>query len=118
MSEIKTAGYQDLRDHIESTWAYIELRDNEGTAIVRIPVSDPRVSWTHSPGAQVLELTVTVKGSDADIPVPQTIAGSALYKVAAAGNALSEETFTAFTIMAAEDEITIKHQVQVPQVVG
>ncbi len=118
MSEIKTTGYQDLRDYIQATWAYIELRNDQGAAIVRLPVTDDRVAWTHQAGAQTLELTVTVKGSDADIPVPQTIAGSALFKVEAGGEVLSEEPFVAFTIMAEEDEITIKHQVQVPQVVA
>lgn len=117
MSEIKTAGYQDLRDYIQATWTYIELRDNEGAAIIRLPATDPRVSWTHEPGAQTLELTAVIKGSDPDISLPQAIAGSALFKVDEGGEAISEETFIAFTLAAEEDEITIKHQLQVPQVV-
>ena len=29
MAEITNAGYQDLRDHMQSTWKYIELRDDK-----------------------------------------------------------------------------------------
>jgi hypothetical protein len=117
MSEIKQAGYQDLRDYIQNNWTYIELRDNNGLAVVRLPISDPRVSWTHLPGSQTLELTVIVKGSDPDILVPQTFAGTAIYKVANEGVPMSEETFVPFTIMSEDDELTIRHQIEVPEVV-
>lgn len=117
MTEIKPAGYQDLRNYIEANWEYIELRDDQGSAIVRLPITDDRVEWTHTPGAQTLEMTVTINGSDPDISLPQTVAGSALYKAASGGDAMSEKTFVPFTLMAAEDEITIRHQIQVPEVV-
>ena len=116
MAEIKAAGYQDLRDHIEATWTYHELRDVAGDPIVRLALSDSRVTWTHTPGAQVLELTTIITGSDVDITLPQDFAGSALYKVATVGSALSEETYTQFTIEATNDVLTIKHRVEVPKV--
>jgi len=87
------------------------------TPIVRLNVSDARVTWTHAPGAQTLELTTIITGSDSDIQLPQTFAASAIYKVATVGDALSVETFTQFTIEATSDQLTIKHRIEVPRVV-
>jgi hypothetical protein len=117
MAEITGAGYQDIRDHIENTWVYHELRDGAEAAIVRLQVTDPRVSWTHEAEAQTLELTTIITGSDVDINLPQTFASSALYKVATDGSALSVESFTQFTIEATNDQLTIKHRVEVPRIV-
>lgn len=117
MAEITSAGYQDIRDHVEATWTYHELRDGVAAAIVRLPLSDPRVTWTHTVNAQTLELTTIITGSDVDITLPKTFAASALYKVASAGNALSVESFTQFTIEATNDQLTIKHRVEIPRVI-
>lgn len=115
MAEITSAAYQNLRDHIQNTWKYIELRDDAGNPIVRLSVDDPRVDWTHTAGAQTLELSVTIKGSDSDITIPKTFASSAIYNVATNGTAFSVENFSSsFTIQAAEDELRVKHQIQVP----
>ena len=115
MAEITSTAYQDLRDHIQNTWKYIELRDDAGNPIVRLSVDDPRVDWTHKPNAQTLELSVTIKGSDSDIKIPKTFASSAIYNVATGGTAFSVEDFSSsFTIQAAEDELRVKHQIQVP----
>lgn len=119
MAEINANGYQDIRDRIQSGWNYIELRDEAGVAIVRLPESDSRVQWTHAPGAQTLELTVAVKGDDADIAplLPKTFASAALYTVAADGNAMAVEAFTAFTMSTAADQLTVIFKVEVPQVI-
>lgn len=117
MAEITLQAYQDLRDYIENNWKYIELRDDENTSILRISTSDDRVTWTHTENAQTLELTCVISGDDADITLPQTFASSAIYKVATGGNAFSVETFTAFSMQNEADQLTIKHKIQVPQVV-
>lgn len=117
MAEINANGYQSIRDYMETNWKYIELRDDTSTAIVRLSPTDARVTWTHIAGAQTLKLQIIVTGSDADIPVPQIFASSAIYDVATLGSPYSVETFTAFTISADEDQLTIIHNIQVPQVV-
>jgi hypothetical protein len=118
MAEITAQGYQDLRDYIETTWVWHELRDATTTPIIRISTADPRVSWTHVAEAQTLELTTIITGSDGDITsLPQTFASSALYKVATGGDAFSVETFTQFTIEATNDQLTIKHRIEVPRVI-
>ena len=118
MAATTSAGYQDLRDYIEANWQYIEIRDTGGAAIVRLPVSDPRVEWVHSGGAQTLQLRVVLTGSDSDVPVPVTARSSAIFKVASGGSAFGVETLAEgdATISADPDNITITHSIQVPQV--
>ncbi len=117
MSAVTNTGYQDLRDYIQANWVYIELRDNTGTPIMRIPESDTRVTWTHSAGAQVMELTTIIKGSDADVTLPKTFAQAAIFKVASGGTALSSEAFTPFTMEASTDQLTLTYRIEVPEVV-
>ena len=117
MSEINTSGYQSIRDFVESNWKYIELRDENGTAILRLSTADSRVSWIHTAGSQTLELQIVVKGSDAEVTLPQTFASSAIYSVASGGSAHSIETFSNFTAEATGDELTVIHQLEIPEIV-
>lgn len=114
--EINSAGYQSIREYIQSNWKFIELRNDSGVAVLRLDTADNRVSWTHQTGSETLELTVVVKGADSDITLPQTFASSAIYSVATGGSAYSEESFTSFTMEGTGDELTVKHQIQVPKV--
>lgn len=117
MAEISTAGYQSIRDFVQANWKYIELRNGEGTAVLRIGIGDSRVTWTHSAGSQTLSLQIVVKGSDAGIALPTTFASSAIYSAASGGTALSVETFSNFTMEASGDELTVIHQLEIPQIV-
>ena len=119
MAEISANGYQDIRNRIQAGWQYIELRDEAGVAIVRLPESDPRVTWTHEPGAQTLELTAVVKGDDTDIAplLPKTFGSAALYTVASGGEPMAVESFTQFTMSTAADQLTVIFKVEVPQVI-
>lgn len=117
MAEITSAAYQDLRDYIQSQWKYIELQNESGVAIIRLSPSDNRVTWSHAVNEQTLKLQIVVKGSDADINTPTTFAKSAIFDVATEGTPYSVETFTPFTIESDQDELTVIHSIQVPQVV-
>ncbi|BDH63317.1 hypothetical protein MTP04_34470 [Lysinibacillus sp. PLM2] len=114
MAEIKQEGYQTIRDFIQENWQYIELKDDTGVAVLRLSPSDARVSWTHTADSQSLELQVIVTGADVDITLPQTFASSSIYDVAVGGSAYSEEPFTPFTMEGTGDQLTVKHQIQVP----
>lgn len=117
MAEITSQAYQDLRDYIQANWQYIELQDDTGTPILRLSPSDSRVTWTHTAGEQTLKLQIIVKGSDTDITLPSTFASSHIFKVASGGSAFSSETFTSFTIESEQDELTVIHNISVPQVI-
>ena len=116
MAEVTSNAYQDLRDYIQTNWQYIELQDDTGTPVIRLSPSDSRVTWTHSAGSQTLTLQIVVKGSDSDIPVPSNFGQSVIFNVATGGNALSTETFTSFTMESDNDELTVTHNIEVPQV--
>lgn len=120
MVEITEEGYQSIRDHVENgggdNWEWIELRDDDGDPIFRVDeTNDTRVTWTHDAGAQVLELEIVVQGSDDDVTAPQTFGESALFDVETDGSPYSVETFDNFTIEDDEDQLTVRHQIEVPQ---
>lgn len=115
MAEITASAYSDLRNYIQSSWKYIELQDELGTAIVRLSPSDTRV--TSIIEGNIVKVTIVVKGSDIDIVAPKTFAKSVIYNVASGGNPFSTESFTAFTIESDLDELTVIHNIEVPQVI-
>ncbi|WP_066173359.1 hypothetical protein [Bacillus marinisedimentorum] len=117
MAEVTSQAYQDLRDYIQANWQYIELQDDTGNPVLRLSPANSRVSWIHNAGEQTLKLQVVVKGSDTDITAPQTFAASAIFNVATGGSAYSVESFTPFTFESDQDELTVVHSIQVPQVV-
>jgi hypothetical protein len=117
MAEITSYAYQNLRDYIQANWQYLELQDEAGTSIIRLSPTDSRCTWTHNAGDQTLKLQVVIKGSDTDITLPCTFAKSVIFNVATGGSPLSEESFTPFTIETEQDELTVIHSIQVPQVV-
>ena len=117
MAEITQVAYQDIRDHIQNTWKFIELRNAEGQAVLRLSTDDSRVNWTHVQGERELKLEINVKGTDAEITIPQSFGASAVYNVAVDGTEFSAESFTPFTIESDKDELTIVHAILVPRTV-
>lgn len=119
MAEILASGYQSIRNFVEANWKYIELQKTDGTPVVRLTTSDTRVTWIHTANAQTLILQVVIKGSDADMTgsLPKEFGKSAIFSVATGGTPHSVETFSSFTLETAGDELTVQHQLQIPQVV-
>ena len=115
MAEINQAGYQAIRNYIQNNWKYIELQDTDGNPIIRLGIGDPRVSWTHKVGEQTLKLRIVVKGSDVT-PLPKTFAKSAIFDVARGGTPYAVESFTPFTMAGNNDELTVEHSIEVPQI--
>jgi hypothetical protein len=113
MAELTEAGYQLLRDHLQANCRYVEVKNERGARLWLMPITDPRCSWTHAPGARTLELTLTFKGSEQE---PATIAGIALYADENGTTSLSTETFSQFAITNSADVLTIRYHIQVPKV--
>lgn len=117
MAEITNAGYQSIRNYIENTWKFIELRDDAGAPILRLSTDDPRVTFTHAPESQVLELSIVIKGDDAGITLPQKFQSSVIFDQEAEGDALTPvEEFALFEMATTEDQITVRHRIEVPRV--
>ena len=118
MAEITQVGYQGIRDFIEANWKFIELKDDKGAKIVRLDTTDERVSFTHTPGAKTLELSIVITGSDVEVSLPQTFAASAIFTSADGTEAVTAvEAFSPFEMTMAEDQITVRHRIEVPQTV-
>lgn len=115
MAEITASAYSDLRNYILSNWQYIELQDDLGTPIVRLSPSDSRVTSVIE--GNNVKITIVVKGSDTDIVAPKTFAKSVIFNVATGGTPFSTESFTAFTIEGDQDQLTVIHNIEVPQVI-
>ena len=115
--EIQTKGYEDLRQYIKDNWEYISLRDEDDTEVVRLDPSDERVEWKDfDVEDQELVLEVTVRGDDGDIPTPTTFKYSELYKTGSGGDTLSRREITETAVEEDDDEMTIRHAIQVPKV--
>lgn len=115
MAEITASAYSDLRNYIQTNWQYIELQDDMGVTILRLSPSDTRVTSVIE--GNNVKITVVVKGSDTDITAPSTFAKSVIYNVSTGGTPFSTESFTPFTIETDQDELTVIHNIEVPQVV-
>lgn len=114
-TELPTAGYEDLRTHIQSTWGYVELQDDTGAQVTRVEIAnDTRASWSQSGDTRTV--TFTVSGSDADVTTPVTVASSHLFSAATGGDSLSNDSFSGANLEEDGDELTVEHEVQVPQV--
>lgn len=133
MAEINEQAYQDLRTYIQNNWKQLKLQDEEGNDVVTLQADDQRLTWVHAmkqevvdydemynpiygdvPDSQTLTLQAIIKGADSDITAPVTITKSVVLN--ADNDALSSETLNPFTIESDEDELTVKHNIQVPQV--
>ena len=101
---------------VQANWTHIQLSKYDGTPIIRLNCGDPRVAWTHNPGAQVLELTITLKGSDVDYAIPNTFGLIELYKLDSGGVPLTHDLFTPQSISTVSDTLYLKYRIQIPKV--
>jgi len=139
MAEITAEAYQDLRQYILDNWHFIELQNDSGTAVVRLSPNDSRVSWVHEMiegeaeiitwdqlGTPIygdpvellpntLQLQIVITGADSEVSLPTTFTTSAIYKVDADGEPFSTESFEPFTMQNDQDELTVIHNIEVPQ---
>ena len=118
MASFTSAGLADLHGFIASDWQYIEVRDDSaagtgGAPIVRLNVSDPRVTVTDNGTNVVVQVVLT--GSDADVTTPVTARSTAIYDVASGGTARSEEVHVEgdATLSADVDSVTVSHTLTV-----
>ena len=119
MTEINASLYKLFRDKANENITYIEIRDNLGVQVIRIPVSDSRVTYTFNRNNQTQVYTILIKGSDSDITLPKVFGGTALYDGSGVGaTELAKDTFDALAYLnSVADEVTITINLSIPQVV-
>jgi hypothetical protein len=123
MSEFTDAGYQTLKDYLNSSvatpgeWDYIEIYDDTGSAVTRVSVTgDSRCQWLDIDGDNILKVEFDVTGSDGDIALPVTLSTCALWNASSGGSQVTvKESFADVTLNQNGDNVTITHTVKVPQ---
>jgi len=116
--EFDSSGYEWIRETlIRNSSLHIELQDSNGNAIVRLPLSDSRVSWTHTQGANPMELSVTITGSDSEISLPVTIDQGMLFPDASSTDPLGlVQSVSTTELTQSADKATIKCPLEVPKI--
>jgi len=113
------AGYLDLRNYIVATYKYIAIVDSSDAEVMRLEIGvDNRANWTHVTGANPIEVTVNLKGSNAEISKPVTFLKAYLHKTAADTDRIAGGLYTQFTMENDGDTLQIKVQIELPTVVA
>lgn len=123
MAEINSNGYTSIRNWIDDrttsdTWSVIELVDDTDTPVIRLTLSDSRVSIPSSQGANPYTLRIEVSPSDADISSGQTFAGSRIFKTDTNGDEVTPiENFSSVTLNNNDDVLVVRHDIEAPEIV-
>lgn len=114
MANINNYGYEKLRSFILSNWTYLELRTPSGTVLKRFSTADG-LTITGNATTQELEYRLVITGDTTFLG--QTVGKSVLFDVATGGTAIATEVFPSFEFTSAEDQLTLLHKLQIPQIV-
>jgi hypothetical protein len=125
MAEFRNDGYQSIRDFVNSSvanppeWDYIEIYDDTESAVLRVSITgDTRCQWKDIDGDNILQVEITITGSDADITQPVTLEKSAIWDDTSAngGNQMTpKESFASVKINQDGDSVKITHNLNIPQ---
>lgn len=115
---LTAAGHDDLRTYIMANWLWFEVRNELGVAVLRIQIDDDaRVVWSED--GEVLKVNCVLSGDDEEMgdveETPITVQYSAFFKADEGGDSMHTAEFTPFTFGHADDELVIKHYVEVPE---
>lgn len=114
-TEINQYGYQKIREFVIANWKYLEVRTPTGTVLKRFGTADGLVI-TGNGSTPEISYKLVIKGSDA-LFANQTVGKSVIFDSPTGTNAIATESLsTSFTFESADDELTIIHKLQVPQV--
>lgn len=120
-TEITNAGYQSIRDFIESNWKYLEIRDQGSNPILasRIDVSsstgiNDQFEWKHEAFSQVLRIEGKITGEDVN-QLGDTAYEIAVFTQASGGTPVHVGTSDPFVFNNTADECNIVYTFQVPE---
>lgn len=118
LTDINIEAYIDIRDYITSNWTGIELLDDEDESIIKITTADNRLAWTTDDETNIIALTLTLTGSDAEIAslLPLTICKSRILK----GDVVMDEKvlpYENFILPLPTSQLNLTHQIEMPYTV-
>ncbi|WP_342598807.1 hypothetical protein MHB48_15225 [Psychrobacillus sp. FSL H8-0483] len=114
MAQINNYGYEKLREYILSNWKYLEIQTPTSEVLKRYSTSNGLVITGTSTSTE-LEYKLVITG-DATF-LSKTVGKSVLFNVATNGSPIATEVFNPFTFETVDDQLTIIHKLQVPQIV-
>lgn len=112
MSQVTNYAYNKIQNFLASNVTYLELQDESGTPIKRFSTLNG-LTINNDTSNQTITYEVTVSGDNNFLN--KTVSQSILYDVANGGEPIAIESFIPFTFESEEDELTIRHKIQVPQ---
>lgn len=114
--EITQNAYEDIREeYIKDNYNLMEILDDEDNVVLTLEISDNRLSWNHTTGDNPMELTAVLSGSDEEITLPQKISKSVIKKNDESIT-VSERLTADFEFQEEEDELTIRHKLEIPEI--
>lgn len=115
MTQITDYAYGKIRDYAISNFNYLEIQDDLGTPIKRFSTADG-LTITLNAETQEIEYKVVVSGADTSF-TNTTVSNSVIYDSVDSTNPIAQEPFMPFTFESTEDELTVIHKLQIPQIV-
>lgn len=123
MAELREAGYENLRDHMEGEsrpWRYLELQEADGTKIVRRAIDGGTGAYIEprENGGQTVVYRMVVIGSDDDMPTLPVIAHQTAIKDEDTDSATPlsvEELEVDFHFLNVDCQLTVYHKIEVPK---
>jgi len=119
-TQFESFGNEDIRTYLQNNWNFIAVLDDAGTEQLRWEVdANANTTWSSGPGTNPLTAQLTITGQDiidAGGSLPVTLARTETYKSSSATTRTSTDTFTDATLEATNDELTITHDYEVPQI--
>lgn len=114
MAQINNHGYEKIRQYILSSWNYIEVQETTGIALKRFGIADG-LQVTGNATTQEIEYKLVITGDTTFLG--KTVGKSVLLEVATNGSPIATEVFAPFEFSSEQDQLTILHRLQIPQIV-
>ncbi len=117
MAEVLTQFYTNTRSEVGNFISEIQLTDGAGAVQVSLTSADADADkdWTYEvqDGDNRVMVQAVVSPSNADVPTGDY--GGSILRDGSANDLTAEETFTTATLSSNDDELTVKHYVEIPQ---
>ena len=117
MTEVLANFYENTRNQVENFITEISLTDGAGTEQVSLTSADADADkdWTYTVDDPNDRIEVKAVVSPSNVDVPTGDYGGSILIDDGAVDITSEETFTTATLSSDDDELTVKHYVEIPE---
>ncbi|RZN61933.1 MAG: hypothetical protein EF811_04015 [Methanonatronarchaeia archaeon] len=121
-AELLERGYEEIRkavnpDETHEDFNVLELVDDVDEPVVRLSDDDERVEVVSDPGENPYQLRISLSGDDAEVDLPETIAGGRFYCLDEDNEEVTEiGNFTVVTLEEDEDSVSVTGSIEIPEI--